>query len=132
MDLKGRVTVPSKFREDLGDRFFVCRAIENCLYVFSPSQMEEFEKRISEFPMVQQDKLRRYFFSGAGEVEPDKQGRILIPQKLREHAGITKEVTVIGVGDKAEIWATENWNAYNDAQTSDSIADIMSILGGKV
>lgn len=128
MDLKGRVTVPSKFREDLGDKFYVCKGLDGCLFVLSSEQWERFVEKISAMPMSQAKGIQRYFFSGAAEVEPDKQGRILLPQNLRTHAGLEKDVTVIGAAVRAEIWDTERWNRYNDEQTEESIEEAMGLL----
>ncbi|MEG1426359.1 MAG: division/cell wall cluster transcriptional repressor MraZ, partial [Oscillospiraceae bacterium] len=73
--------------------------------------------------------VQRYFFSGASDVEPDKQGRILLPQALRDYAGLSKEITVIGTGTRAEIWDTDHWRAYNAAQTQESLESAMEALG---
>ena len=79
-------------------------------------------------PISKSVALQRFFFSGAAEVEPDKQGRILIPQSLREHAGLEKDVTVIGAAVRAEIWDTARWNAYNESQTDEAIEASMNLL----
>lgn len=128
MDLKGRVTVPSKFREDLGDRFYVSRGLDGCLFVFSAQQWERMMEKIAAMPLVQGKNIQRYFFSGAAEVEPDKQGRILIPQSLREHAALEKDVTVIGAATRAEIWDTTRWNEYNAQQTEEDVEASMNFL----
>ena len=128
MDLKGRVTVPSKFREDLGDKFYVCRGLDGCLFLLSEAQWEELVKKVSAIPLAQGKGIQRYFFSGAAEVEPDKQGRILIPQNLRDHAGLSKDVTMIGAAVRAEIWDTARWTAYNDSQTNEAIEAAMALL----
>ncbi|WP_322183494.1 division/cell wall cluster transcriptional repressor MraZ [Neglectibacter caecimuris] len=128
MDLKGRVTVPSKFREDLGDKFYVSKGLDGCLFVLSSEQWERLVEKVSAIPMAQGKAIQRYFFSGAAEVEPDKQGRILIPQNLRDHAGLEKDVTVIGAATRAEIWDTARWNAYNDSQTDEAVEASMSFL----
>ncbi len=128
MDLKGRVTVPSKFREDLGDKFYVSKGLDGCLFVLSSQQWERLVEKVSAIPMAQGKAIQRYFFSGAAEVEPDKQGRILIPQNLRDHAGLEKDVTVIGAATRAEIWDTARWNAYNDSQTDEAVEASMSFL----
>lgn len=128
MDLKGRVTIPSKFREDLGDKFYICKGLDGCLFVLSTQQWEKFVEKVSAMPMAQGKSIQRYFFSGAAEVEPDKQGRVLIPQSLRDHAGLEKETTVIGTAVRAEIWDTARWNAYNAAQTDESIEEAMALL----
>ena len=77
MDLKGRVTVPSKFREDLGDTFYVCKGLDGCLFLLSRQQWDKLVEKVSAIPLAQGKGIQRYFFSGAAEVEPDKQGRIL-------------------------------------------------------
>ena len=128
MDLKGRVTVPSKFREDLGDKFYVSKGLDGCLFVLSSEQWERLVEKVSAIPLAQGKAIQRYFFSGAAEVEPDKQGRILIPQNLRDHAGLEKDVTVIGAATRAEIWDTARWNAYNDSQTDEAVEASMSFL----
>lgn len=85
-------------------------------------------RRSPPSPLAQGKGIQRYFFSGAAEVEPDKQGRILIPQSLREHAGLEKDVTVIGAAVRAEIWDTARWNAYNESQTDEAIEASMNLL----
>ena len=122
MDQKGRVTVPSKFREDLGDKFYVCKGL------LSQAQWDKLVEKVSAIPLAQGKGIQRYFFSGAAEVEPDKQGRILIPQSLRDHAGLEKDVTVIGAAVRAEIWDTQRWNDYNASQTDEAIEASMNLL----
>ncbi len=128
MDLKGRVTIPSKFREDLGDKFYVSRGLDGCLFVLSCAQWDRLVEKVAAIPMAQGKAIQRYFFSGAAEVEPDKQGRILLPQNLREHAGLTKDVTVIGAATRAEIWDTQRWNEYNAGQTDENVEAAMNLL----
>lgn len=127
MDQKGRVTVPAKFREDLGDKFYITRGLDGCLFVISAEQWERMTEKIRSLSMAQGNKVQRYFFSGAAEVEPDKQGRILIPQNLREHAHLDKDVTVIGTITRAEIWDTERWKLYNESQTPESIEAALTV-----
>ena len=117
MDLKGRVTVPSKFREDLGDTFYVCKGLDGCLFLLSRQQWDKLVEKVSAIPLAQGKGIQRYFFSGAAEVEPDKQGRIL-----------EKDVTVIGAAVRAEIWDTARWNAYNQSQTDEAIEMAMNLL----
>ena len=128
MDLKGRVTIPSKFREDLGDKFYVSRGLDGCLFVLSCAQWEQLVEKVSAIPMAQGKAIQRYFFSGATEVEPDKQGRVLIPQNLRDHAGLEKDVTVIGAATRAEIWDTARWKAYSEGQTDENVEAAMNLL----
>lgn len=128
MDPKGRVTVPSKFREDLGEKFYVCKGLDGCLFVLSQKQWDKLVEKVSAMPLAQGKGIQRYFFSGAAEVEPDKQGRVLIPPNLREHAGLQKDVTLIGAANRAEIWDTERWTAYNNSQTEEDLQDAMNCL----
>ena len=109
IDAKNRVIVPAKFREDLGERFYVTKGLDGCLFVLSEEGWKRLQDKIVAMPMSKARQLQRFFFSGAAEVEPDKQGRILIPQPLRDYASIEKDVTFIGTGDRAEIWSTECW-----------------------
>lgn len=129
MDQKGRVTVPLKFREDLGDKFYVCKGLDNCLFVYSESQWQSLIDKIADMPVVQARNIQRFMFAGAADVEPDKQGRILLPASLREYAGLKKEVTVTGSGSRAEIWDTEAWKAYMDTQTQETLESAMEALG---
>ena len=125
IDAKNRVIVPAKFREDLGERFYVTKGLDGCLFVLSEEGWKRLQDKIVAMPMSKARQLQRFFFSGAAEVEPDKQGRILIPQPLRDYASIEKDVTFIGTGDRAEIWSTECWTQFNDNLTEDSIAEAM-------
>ena len=112
MDLKGRVTVPSKFREDLGDKFYVCKGLDGCLFLLSQAQWDKLVEKVSAIPLAQGKGIQRYFFSGAAEVEPDKQGRISVPADLRAYAGLDRELAVIGAGSRAEIWNASAWRDY--------------------
>ena len=128
MDAKGRVTIPARFREDLGDHFYVTKGLDGCLFVLSPAQWDQLLERMAALPLSRARTLQRFFFSRASEAEPDKQGRILIPPHLREYAGLVKDVTVIGAATRAEIWATEKWNEYNEGQSQESILEAMELL----
>ncbi len=128
IDQKGRVIVPAKFREDLGERFYITKGLDGCLFVLSPEEWARLQDKIKAMPISKARGLQRFFFSGAAEVEPDKQGRILIPQPLRDHAKLTKDVTVIGASSRAEIWDSEHWNEFNSNLTEDSIAEAMDLL----
>ena len=108
IDAKNRVIVPAKFREDLGERFYVTKGLDGCLFVLSEEGWKRLQDKIVAMPMSKARQLQRFFFSGAAEVEPDKQGRILIPQPLRDYASIEKDVTFIGTGDRAEKIRTYN------------------------
>ena len=128
IDAKSRVIVPAKFREDLGKHFYVTKGLDGCLFVLSAQGWEQLQKKIAAMPISKSRSLQRFFFAGAAEVEPDKQGRILIPEKLREHAGLKKDVTIIGTSVRAEIWDTERWTKINSALTQESIAEAMDEL----
>jgi len=133
LDVKGRVSIPSKFRGDLGTAFVVTKGLDNCLFIYSKEEWVTFENKLKNLPLTNQDarSFIRFFFAGATECEVDKQGRILIPQNLREYANIQKDVVIVGVATRAEIWNTENWNKYAgpDALDVSKIADQMSNLG---
>ncbi len=133
VDVKGRVSVPSKFREDLGQSFVVTKGLDNCLFMYSKTEWETFENKLKQLPLTNQDarSFMRFFFAGATECEVDKQGRINIPQVLREYANITKDVVIVGVATRAEIWDSQNWKNYTASDSLDvsKIASQMSSLG---
>lgn len=128
IDAKGRVAVPTKFRDDLGMRFYVTKGLDGCLFVLQQSEWEKLEDKIRQMPISKARTIQRFFFSGAAEVQPDKQGRILIPQPLREHASLNKEVTFIGTGNRVEIWDSAKWTSFNSSITEDSIEEAMDFL----
>ena len=133
LDVKGRVSIPAKFREDLGEAFIVTKGLDNCLFVYSKKEWETFETKLKTLPLTNPNARNfiRFFFSGATECEIDKQGRINIPQNLRDYAGLSKEVYVIGVSTRVEIWDKEKWENYTsqDNMDLDEIAGQMSNLG---
>ncbi|MBC7764859.1 MAG: division/cell wall cluster transcriptional repressor MraZ [Hyphomonadaceae bacterium] len=132
IDAKGRMSVPSKMREALGEKYVVSKGLDGCLYIFSETEWEKFAEKLSTLPWTLKDSrtFKRYFFSGATECEADKQGRISLPNVLRDHAGLQKEVVVIGVDDRAEIWSRDNWEAYNNGTIQmDEISEKMAELG---
>lgn len=115
LDDKGRVIIPSKLREGLGERFVVTRGLDRCLFAYPLAEWSRFEQKAKELPVTRSDAraLTRLFFSGAAEVETDKQGRVLIPHNLREYAGIEKEVMIIGVPNRVEVWNEQAWKEYS-------------------
>ena len=132
IDNKGRMIVPAKFRTELGESFIVTKGFDGCLYGYSLDEWKNIEDNIKTLLLVTGKDARnftRFFFSSAILCELDSQGRILITQNLREHAGLVKDVVVIGVSTRIEIWSKENWETYNDEQDSDDIAEKMSMLG---
>lgn len=129
IDAKGRIIMPAKFREELGESFYVTKGINNCLFVLSQEQWEAFIEKINSQPMSKASGLARFFCAGADEAVPNAQGRILIPEHLRQYASLDKEVTVIGSGNKVEIWNTQNWNRFIGEQNQDNILEAMELLG---
>lgn len=131
VDAKGRVIVPAKFRDILGDEFYVTRGLDDCLFVFSNEEFSVFEEKLRALPMSNKDarKFVRFFLAGATQVQVDKQGRILLPNVLREFAKIEKDVVVVGVGGRAEIWSKDNWNDTTTYDDMDDIASHMEELG---
>ena len=128
IDDKGRLNFPPKFREAMGGTFIVTRGLDDCLVAFPEDEWERISALLSEKSMVKSRDVQRFLYATAVEASPDKQGRILIPQNLREHAGLEKDVTVIGAAVRAEIWDTARWNAYNQNQTDEAIEAAMSLL----
>lgn len=118
LDEKGRIILPAKFRDELAGGLVITRGQERCLYVFSRAVFQEQLDRLRQAPLSNKDgrNYQRLFLSGASEEQPDKQHRVLIPTVLREYAGLERELTVIGAGDRAEIWSTEAWNAFYSEQ----------------
>jgi len=132
IDNKNRIIVPSKFREELGNKFVMTKGLDGCVYAYTCDEWKAFEEKLSKLPLTNKNarSFQRFFFSGANEIEMDKQGRALIPQSIMEYAGIDKEVVSIGVSNRIEIWSKEKWEEYNDQNLDfDEIAEQMSELG---
>lgn len=132
VDAKGRLIIPAKFRETLGDEFVVTKGLDGCLFVYSNEEWKNIEEKFRNTPLTTKDarKFSRFFFAGAATCELDKQGRILIPSVLREFAGLQKDVVLAGVFNKIEIWDKERWmeNQYDDDEMDD-IAEHMAEMG---
>lgn len=114
VDAKGRLIIPSKFRDYLQDGFVITRGLDNCLFGYTMDEWRKLELKLTNLPMTKKDTraFARFFFSGASELEIDKQGRINIPTQLLEYAKLTKECVIIGVSNRLEIWAKEAWDSY--------------------
>ena len=121
LDAKGRMNFPAKFREDLGDRFIITKGLDACAAVYSFAEWQLLADKIKRQPEAKAALLKRFFFAGAVEVEPDKQGRIVLPAHLREYAGLQKDVIISGVMDKAEIWDKDCWNSKTVEMTPDAM-----------
>ena len=131
IDAKGRMSFQTKLRDLLGGEFYVTKSInQKCLTIYSKSEWEKLANKIAELPdsMGGLD-IKRWLFSGAGELVPDKQGRVLIPSDLREFAGLKKDVVVIGLDDKAEIWDKELWDAQQSNMDMSAMLAAMQQLG---
>ncbi|MBO5292711.1 MAG: division/cell wall cluster transcriptional repressor MraZ [Lachnospiraceae bacterium] len=131
VDAKGRLIIPSKFRESLGETFVVTKGMDGCLFVYDNQEWKLFEEKLKTLPLTNKEarKFVRFFLAGAAEVEVDKQGRILLPLGLREYAGLEKDVVLIGVGGRVEIWSRERYEAAAAYEDMDEIAEHMSELG---
>jgi len=133
LDNKNRVIMPARFREKLGDSFVMTKGLDNCLFIYTLEEWNRVEEKLKSLPLTNKDgrAFVRFFFAGASEGETDKQGRTLIPSTLKEYAKIEKDVVIIGVSTRIEIWSVEEWNRFNsDAEMSiDEIAEKMSELG---
>ncbi|KMK77110.1 division/cell wall cluster transcriptional repressor MraZ [Alkalihalobacillus pseudalcaliphilus] len=125
IDEKGRMIVPAKFRDNLGTSFVVTRGLDRCLFVYPQEEWEKLEQKLKTLPFTKKDAraFTRFFFSGATECEIDKQGRINIAAPLRDYAQLVKECVIIGVSNRVEVWAKENWEEYF-AESEDSFSEI--------
>lgn len=133
IDAKGRLIVPAKFREALGDEFVVTKGLDGCLFVYSNSEWNAFEEKLRTLPLTNKNarQFTRFFLAGAATCEVDKQGRILLPQVLREFAKLEKDVVLVGVASRIEIWSKEVWEeSVNTYDTDmDEVAENMENLG---
>ncbi len=133
IDDKGRIAIPARFREELSEGLVLTRGFDNCLQAFPRQAWLPLAERVSQMSLGSEDAryLRRLLFSGAAEVEVDRQGRILIPQNLREYAGLAEQVVIAGLDTYFEIWSTERWQSVLeklDSSNSD-IAQQLADLG---
>lgn len=117
LDSKGRLSIPARLREELGEVFYLTLSMDKCLSAFSSESWKVFSDKVNAMPYVKQRKMRP-FFAYASKCELDAQGRILIPQSLRDFAGLKKNVTVVGCNDHAEIWDSESWNELTAIETT--------------
>lgn len=130
IDTKGRVIVPAKFRETLGDSFVVTLGLDGCLFLYPNEEWEDFVRQLKELPGSKEArKLQRYFMAGAAPCDVDKQGRVLIPSNLREKAELEKDIVFVGVMSKIEIWSRKRWDENDDFDNVDDIAEHMSEFG---
>ncbi|MBT2697726.1 division/cell wall cluster transcriptional repressor MraZ [Bacillus sp. ISL-40] len=131
IDNKGRMIVPSKFRDDLGEMFIITRGLDQCLFGYPISEWELIEEKLKGLPLTKKDAraFTRFFFSGATESELDKQGRINIPAPLLQYAKLEKECVILGVSNRIEIWSKQIWEDYF-SQSEESFAEIAENMIG--
>ncbi len=127
IDAKGRLFVPAKLREDLGSISYLTMGIDGCLAIYPMESWEIFTDKFAALPMSK-SRAMRPIFANAMKCEPDSQGRIIIPQALRKYAGLTKEVVIIGVHNRAEIWDAETWNQSQEEMTPEAMAALLESL----
>jgi len=126
VDAKGRFFFPAQLKEEIGERPQICRGTDRNLMVYSRSEWEKFSAHIQELPFREAQKMTRYFISKSGPVSIDPQGRMVIPQEMREYAGIEKNIVIAGAYNKVEIWDADLWEKENGAEDeTESILDIM-------
>jgi len=133
LDAKGRMFVPAKFREELGEKFIVTIGLDRCLFVFPAETFQIYKEKLDAISLANRDarEFTRFFFAGAGECELDKQGRIILPQKLRSYAKLEKDVTVVGVSGRVEIWDKEIWESTHSIEnfSPEEFSEKMELLG---
>jgi MraZ protein len=133
IDARGRVNIPSKLREEVDDKFYLTKGLDKCLFLFPEEEWKIFEEKLKILPLTDRNARAfvRMFFAGAVECIIDKQGRINVPNNLIKHSEINKEVMIIGVGQRIELWSKENWEDYNEPNniSYDEIAEKMAELG---
>ena len=131
IDAKGRIIMPAKFREDIGEKFIVTKGLDGCLFAFSLEEWKIFEQKLRALPISNKDAraFSRFFFAGAIDCELDKQGRFLISSNLREFAEFVKDAVIVGMDSRIEIWAKEKWENTDNNISADEIAAKMEMLG---
>lgn len=131
LDAKGRFIIPTKFRETEPGPFIVTRSLEHCLSMYAPAEWKVLEDKLTALPMTDKKarRLKRFLLGSAVSCDVDRQGRILIPQNLRDDAELKKDIILAGVGDHVEIWSAEIFAAENDFSDTDELAKDMEGLG---
>lgn len=129
IDAKGRVILPADFRGELGEHFIITKGLDNCLFVYAQAEWERLSEKLRQLPLSKPEARAfvRFFFSGARTLECDKQGRFLVPPNLRAYATLEKDVVLIGVSNRIEVWAKSAWESYND-EINPSVTQIAETL----
>ncbi|SDL39117.1 division/cell wall cluster transcriptional repressor MraZ [Halarsenatibacter silvermanii] len=131
LDSKGRVIMPAQFREILDDSFVITRGLDNCLFLYPPPEWKKLEEKLNSLPLTKKDArtFTRFFLSGASECSFDSQGRISLPQNLRNYANLDEDIVIAGIGRRIELWASDRWEDFlQDAEESHE--DIAATLEG--
>ena len=129
IDAKGRLVIPAKLREELGVTFYLAMGVDECLAIYPQETWNRVTEKFASLPMSQSAAMRP-LFANASKCELDSQGRIVIPQKLRQYAGLEKDAVIIGVNDRAEIWSAETWNAREEEEmTPEKMKACLAALG---
>lgn len=131
VDEKGRLIIPSKFREELGNEFVITKGLDDCLFIYNNTEWRALEDKLRALPLTNKNArtFARFMLGGAATVELDKQGRILIPQVLRTFASLDKEIVLVGIANRIEIWNKAKWDVASNIDDMESIAEQMADLG---
>ena len=130
LDAKGRMNFPVKLREELGAVFMISKTLDqHCIKVYTMEDWQALVAKIRDLPQTKTSNLQRVLFGSAFEIEPDKQGRALIPAPLREYAGLSTDVVIVGLEGRAEIWDKEKWEAFNSESSDEDIVAVAMELG---
>lgn len=129
IDAKGRIILPVKFREELGENFVITKGLDNCLFIYDQSEWGILSAKLKQLPLSKPEARAfvRFFFAGAMQLECDKQGRFLVPGNLRDYAILEKDVVLIGVSNRVEVWSKPAWEKYNE-EISPAVAKIAETL----
>ena len=133
LDSKNRVTVPAKLRMELGEKPVLTRGLDHCLFIYTNRDWQLFMEKLNKLPLGQAKarNFKRFILSGASEFDIDEMGRVLIPEPLKKYSGLKKEVVIIGVGDRIELWNEDIWNKYIETaeKESESLAEGLEQFG---
>lgn len=131
VDDKGRVIIPSRFRNLLGERFYLTKGLDHCIFVYTEAEFKIMSEKLAAQRQLDEKTIRLQRFFTSTESSVDNQGRVALPLKLRKYAGIeeTSEVTLVGTGNRIEIWESNAWIAYNDDLTDDVISEAAREVG---
>lgn len=129
LDTKNRIIIPAKLKEQLGDKITILRSSDRCLTMYSEAEWENYARMISELPKTKSRAITRYLYSNSVEVQPDSQGRVMIPAEMLEWAGITRNIVTLGCGKYAEIWAEDIWRAEEIDAEPENYTEMLQELG---